>query len=308
MEVFHSLEMFPKTKGNVVTLGTFDGVHLGHRKILERLTSLANNIGGQSTVITFKQHPRLVLYPDDKSLKLLNTINEKINLLDRSGIDQLIVIPFTHEFSRISAEAFVRDFLIEKIGAEVLVIGHDHRFGKNREGDINTLKQLSKVYPLKIEEIPAEEVDEVTVSSTKIRNFIQQGEVKAAKGLLGRNYTVTGKVVEGKKLGNQLGFPTANIAEIDQYKLVPKDGVYAVKVYTSVGEFGGMMNIGFRPTVDGISHVSEVHIFDFDKDIYDQPLTIGFVDRIRDEHKFPNIEALKSQIGLDKAIALSLLS
>ena len=288
-------------------MGAFDGVHLGHRKIIERLISQAKELDSQSTLITFHPHPRMVLYPENKSLKLLTTIQERINLLDRTGIDNLILLPFTLEFSKISAEKFIRDFLIEKIGAEVLVIGHDHRFGKNREGDIDTLKQLSKVYPLRIEEIPPQEVDEIAISSTKIRNYIQHGEVKAAKGLLGRNYTLTGKVIEGKKLGNQLGFPTANLGEIDPCKLIPKDGVYAIKVYTSVGEFGGMMNIGFRPTVDGIIHAIEVHIFNFDRDIYGQPLTIGFVDRIRDEHKFANRDALKSQLHSDKATALSLL-
>jgi riboflavin kinase/FMN adenylyltransferase len=308
MKVYQGIEQFNQVQGAVVTLGTFDGVHLGHQKILKRLKELAAQNGGETVVLTFNPHPRMVLYPDDHKLKLLSTIEERMVRFKEAGIDHLIIVPFTKEFSRMSASEFVENIILDKIGASILVIGHDHRFGKNREGDYKVLEQLASERNFLLEETAAEDWEEITISSTKIRAALEAGDIAKANALLGHHYSFVAEVIHGDAIGRTIGFPTANLKPTEYFKLIPGDGVYAVYVNVDGSVYGGMMNMGFRPTVGGIAHTREVHIFDFDGNIYGQELTITVVNRIRNEEKFANIEALKIQLGLDKAKALSLLS
>lgn len=290
--------------GAVVTSGTFDGVHFGHRKILKRVVKLAQDSGGHSAVITFWPHPRFVLRPDDDSLKLLSTFEEKATLFEKAGIDYLVKIPFTKEFSQLSSEQFIKRILIDAIGVKKLVIGYDHKFGRNREGSFDYLKEHSEDFGFHVEEISRQDVDHIGVSSTKIRKALLDGDVAVAAGYLSRAYELSGTVVHGKKLGTDIGFPTANLNIDEQYKLIPKDGVYAVKVTVNDQELSGMLNIGVRPTVDGINRVVEVHIFDFSEDIYGKKITLHFINRLRSEQKFQGIEELKGQLKKDKIEAL----
>lgn len=309
MKVYHNLEEFVRIEHPVLTTGTFDGVHLGHRKIIENLQQAAKEEKGETVIFTFYPHPRMVIFPEDNDLQLLNTQQEKIALLADAGIDHLIIYPFSKEFSRLSAHEFVRDILINQIGMKKMVIGYDHQFGKNREGNLEHLKDLSVLFDFKVQEIPAHDVDQVNISSTKIRKALLDGDVKTANSFLGYNYSLTGTVVEGKKLGRTLGFPTANLSVSYRHKLVPGIGVYAVNVLVDGNEFGGMMNIGVRPTVDlSISSpVIEVNLFDFSGDLYTKEITIKMKGRIRDEFKFPTLDALKSQLKNDKEKALLML-
>ncbi len=308
LKVYYSLEDFNPLHKTVLTIGTFDGVHVGHLKIIQKLVDTATHKNCESVLLTFFPHPRMVIYPDDHGIKLLNTLDEKIKLLTEAGLQHLIILPFTKEFAKLGALDYIKEIIVDKIQAQLLVIGYDHRFGKNREGNIKTLEAHADEFGFELFEISPADIDEITISSTKIRNYLLDGEVEQAKRLLGKEYTMTGKVKEGRKLGREIGFPTANIEEIPLYKLVPKDGVYAVKVSVNNTMYKGMMNIGNRPTVDGVKHANEVHIFDFNKDIYNQDITVSFVARIRDEQKFSNIEALKTQLVSDKVKALDLLN
>lgn len=308
MKVYKSLEEFIPLPHAVVTQGTFDGVHIGHQKILERLANIATQKQGETVLLTFFPHPRMVLQPDDNQLRLLNTQDEKIEHLAQSGIDHLLIIPFTKEFSRQTSLQFVRDVLVEKVGVKTLVIGYDHRFGKNREGSMDDLREFGNTFGFGVEEIPAQDIDTVTVSSTKIRNSLIHGDVETATRYLGYNYPVTGKVVAGNSLGKKIGFPTANIAVNQQYKLIPSDGVYAVEVVIDGEVHGGMANIGNQPTFDNRSHAFEVNIFGFDRDIYGHDIRIEFVARIRSEMKFDGVESLMAQLQNDKATALNILN
>lgn len=308
MKIYTSIESFRKVENPVLTTGTFDGVHVGHQKIINQLNEIAGKVGGESVLLTFFPHPRMVLFPHDDSLKLLSTQEEKIYRLEKAGLQNLIVFPFTKEFSRFTYVEYVRDILVNKIGVKHLVIGYDHHFGRNREGSFDQLSELASVYDYKVEEIPALTVDDVKVSSTKIRKAIQEGEVDQAYDFLNYHYSLKGIVVEGNQIGRELGYPTANIQMVDRYKLVPGDGVYAVKVKLMNESFHGMMNIGYRPTVSGEQeHRIEVHILDFNQDIYGKIIEVEFINRIRNEMKFETRNQLMEQLKSDKQQALNIL-
>ncbi len=306
LKVYHSLEEFKKLDNAIVTTGTFDGVHIGHQAILNRLVDFAKKENGESVLITFFPHPRMVLQKD-LSLKLLNTISEKIALLSKTGIDHLLIFPFTKEFSRMSSVDFVRDVLVNSIGTKKLVIGYDHQFGRNREGSFKHLVEFGPVYGFEVEEISAQDIDSISVSSTKIRTaLVDYGDVKTASKYLGKPYHLSGAVVTGKKIGSKIGFPTANIKIEEEYKLIPKDGVYAVSLIIDKIEYKGMLNIGNRPTVSGKDKTIEVNIFNFDKEIYNHEIKLCFIERLRDEQKFENIEGLIAQLKKDKENSLKI--
>jgi riboflavin kinase/FMN adenylyltransferase len=307
MKIYHGIEDFVRLNNAVVTSGTFDGVHVGHSKILSRLREIATKTNGETVVITFWPHPRLVLHPEDTSLKLLNTFEEKAELLKAQGINHLIRIPFTKEFSQLTSEEFITRILVDTIGTKKLVIGHDHHFGKNREGSFEQLILNGPKYGFEVEEIPRQDVDHVGVSSTKIRHALEAGDIETATHFLGHTYSVTGRVVMGDKLGRLLGFPTANIEIDTAYKLIPADGIYAVTIEFGHQRFNGMLYIGNRPTVNGVKRNIEVNIFDFNKDIYGDSLTIFFHNLIRSDIKFNDLEELKKQLQLDKVAALRVL-
>ncbi|WP_064197131.1 MULTISPECIES: bifunctional riboflavin kinase/FAD synthetase [Emticicia] len=300
MKVYYNLADFEPLKKAIVTSGTFDGVHRGHQKILQILRETAEKTKGESVVITFWPHPRIVVSKDSQDLKLLTTIDEKIELLENQGVDHLLMIPFTREFSELSSEEYVKEILLKRIGTQKLVIGYDHRFGRNREGGFDYLKANSDFFHIEIEEIPRQEIDNLTISSTKIRQSLLNGEVKSANDLLGRNYSFTGIVVKGRQLGRTIGFPTANVQVSEYYKLIPSNGVYAVRTFFRNQWHEGMMNIGNRPTVEGIGRTQEVNIFDFDDDIYGETVTVEIIDYIRPEQKFNGLDELKSQILADR--------
>ncbi len=301
MKIFEGLEKPIQIAHPVVTIGTFDGVHLGHQKIIRRLNSEAKKKNGESVLFTFHPHPRLVINPNDTSLKLLQTQTEKKAKLEAFGLQNLIVYPFSVEFSQLSAEEFVRTILVEKIGVKTLVIGYDHQFGKNREGGLDFLRSVSSKYGFEVIEISAEEIDDVNVSSTKIRQAIDEGEVDLAKTYLSDFFEFNGEVVPGEQLGRELGFPTANLNLHNPNKLIPKKGVYAVDVTLSSGElFKGMMNIGSRPTVNSDEKTQiEVHLLDFKGDLYGQKIRVRFHRFIREEFAFESKEALVEQIKKD---------
>lgn len=305
MKTFTSISSYNKAK-SVITIGTFDGVHIGHKKILERVINCSQQLDCQSVVLTFFPHPRMVLQ-DSSSIKLLNTINEKIMLLEKTGIDNLIIHPFNKEFSRLAAEDFVKTILVEQLNIQKIIIGHDHRFGRNRTADINDLIEFGKEFNFEVEQISAQEINEIAISSTKIRNAILQGNIALANDYLGYNYFFSGTVIKGQQLGRTIGFPTANIQIEEEYKLIPKNGVYIVKSNHNNHVIFGMMNIGTRPTINGENQTIEVNFFDFDKDIYNETITIEILAFIRDEHKFESVEALKNQIQKDKEFTIEFL-
>ena len=307
MKVYRHLDNFKEVSNPIVTTGTFDGLHIGHRKIIHRIKELAQEKDGEHVVLTFFPHPRMVLHPDDHDLKLLNTLDEKVNLFQDAGIDHLIIHPFTKDFSRTTSTEFVRDILVDKLKVNTLVIGYDHHFGRNREGSMENLQELRSLYNFQLEEIPAQDIDDIKISSTKIRNALENGEVDVANQYLGYDYFITGTVVEGEKIGTQIGFPTANIFIEEKYKLIPSHGVYAVRVQLGEREFSGMLNIGNRPTVNGKKPSIEVHIFDFDEEIYESPIRVSLIKRIREEVKFESLEDLKKQLFLDRNKALNIL-
>ncbi len=293
----------PKT----TTIGTFDGVHVGHQKILNHVVRLAEKQGYTPTVLTLFPHPRMVLQKDD-SIKLLNTIEERVALLKSIGIETIIVKEFTEKFSNLSAEDYVKTILVNEINTKQIVIGYDHHFGKNRSANITDLKKFAKEYDFTVEEISAQDIENVTVSSTKIRNALNEGKVALANSFLGYNYFITGKVIKGKGLGRTLDFPTANIYIKESYKLIPEDGVYIVKSRFKKEVIYGMMNIGTNPTVNGKTKSIEVHFINFNEDIYSSELKIEFLKRLRHEQKFKNLEALKTQLQNDKTNALDYMN
>ncbi|KYG80850.1 bifunctional riboflavin kinase/FMN adenylyltransferase [Roseivirga seohaensis] len=292
----------------VVTSGTFDGVHVGHQKILARLREEADRIGGETVLITYWPHPRQVLKPWDNSLKLLTTFPEKATVLEKYGVDHLVKIPFTQEFAQMSSEEYIRVILTERVHTKKLIIGYDHRFGKNRDGGLKELQEFAPKYGYEVEEIPRQDIDEIGVSSTKIRRSLEIGDVKTANEYLGRPYSVAGMVVHGQKIGRTIGFPTANIHVKESYKLIPADGIYAVQVCNKYTKRDGMLNIGNRPTIGGDDKTIEVHIFDFDEDIYDSEISVEFIDLIRREEKFSSVEALKNQLKQDEIAVKACLS
>ena len=306
LNIYNNLSNYKPTNKSVLTLGTFDGVHLGHLRLLKKIVDDSKKERLESIVLTFFPHPRMVLQ-NDSELKLLNTIEEKAELLENSGIDNLIVHPFDQEFSRLSAEEFVKEILVEKLNIKKIVIGYDHRFGRNRTATIEDLIEFGKTYDFEVEQISAEEINDVTISSTKIRNSLKNGDIKQANKFLGYNYTLSGIVVSGKKIGRTIGFPTANLKINEDYKLIPKDGVYIVSSVINNTTVYGMMNIGKNPTFSENENSLEVYFFNLNKDLYGLSLTISFIDRIRDEIKFKSIEELKNQIETDKKFSLSFL-
>lgn len=307
MHIYNNIEEFSPVKNAVVTIGTFDGVHIGHRKIIARIKELAQRSGGQTVLLTFFPHPRMILHPEDETIKLINTINEKAKLLEELGVDHLIITPFTRDFSNQDAESYVRDILVNKIGTNKMVIGYDHRFGKDREGGLDTLLRLGPVYGFEVVEIPEQDVHEVAVSSTRIRAALLKGDIALANEFLGYPFFVTGYVGRGDQIGRQIGYPTANIVIEESYKLIPADGIYAVKVKLEDGVYNGMGYIGTRPTLNGISRNIEVNLFDFNRDIYGQHIRMDFYHFVRDDIKFTSLAELTDQLAKDKADVMALM-
>lgn len=304
MEIIHSLSNYKHTEKTVVTIGTFDGVHIGHQKIIEQVVSSAKKEGKKAVLLTFFPHPRMVLQKE-ATIELINTIDEKAALLAKTGIDYLVIHPFSLTFSRLTALDFVRDILSNQLNTSKLIIGYDHHFGKNREGNLEQLTEYSHLYDFEVVEIPAQDINDVSVSSTKIRKALSEKNIKTANKYLGYNFMLTGKVVNGKQLGGTIGFPTANISVKETYKLIPNTGVYVVKSKIDNEIVFGMMNIGFRPTINGNHQTIEVHFFDFDQNLYHQNLTVEILYFLRDEQKFSSVEKLISQLKTDKSNALN---
>jgi riboflavin kinase/FMN adenylyltransferase len=308
MRVFKELNQLPEFKNAVITIGTFDGVHKGHLQLIQRIRALANEARGESVIITFHPHPRLVINPQDDSLRLLSTIEEKIALLEKFGVDNVVIVPFSRTFSEQDAQEYISDFLVKHFSPAHIVIGYDHRFGKDRAGNIELLQELAPRFGYKVEEIPGEELEHITISSTKIRNALMEGDVQLANELLGHRYTLGGLVVKGLQNGRKLGYPTANIHMDEPYKLIPRTGVYAVRVKHREQWYGGMLNIGFNPTFEGKTQTIEVNILDFHTEIYGEFLTLEFIQYIRDEIKFTTLEDLIKAIDNDKVVITGILA
>lgn len=306
LKIFNSIKSFNATKPTIVTIGTFDGVHLGHQKIVAQITKNADALNCESLVLTFFPHPRMVLQ-ESTEMKQLNTLNEKIALLDNLGIDNLVIHPFNKEFSRLTAEEFVKKVLVDVFKIKKIIIGHDHRFGRNRTATIDDLINFGETYGFEVEQISAEEINEVSISSTKIRNALLEGDIELATNYLGYDYSLTGIIFKGKQLGRTIGYPTANITIEEDYKLIPNNGVYIAKSVLNGKTVFGMMNIGTRPTVDGTKQTIEINFFDFKQDLYGQKITISLLHRMRSEQKFESIDALKNQLGKDKKTALAFI-
>ena len=306
LKIFNSIKSFNATKPTIVTIGTFDGVHLGHQKIVAQITKNAHTLNCESLVLTFFPHPRMVLQ-EGTEMKQLNTLNEKIELLDNLGIDNLVIHPFDKEFSRLTAEEFVKKVLVDVFKIKKIIIGHDHRFGRNRTATIDDLINFGETYGFEVEQISAKEINEVSISSTKIRNALLEGNIELAANYLGYDYSLTGIIFKGKQLGRTIGYPTANITIEEDYKLIPNNGVYIAKSVLNGKTVFGMMNIGTRPTVDGTKQTIEINFFDFKQDLYGQKITISLLHRMRSEQKFESIDALKNQLGKDKKTALSFI-
>jgi riboflavin kinase/FMN adenylyltransferase len=306
LEVIKNYKNFTNSKKSIVTIGTFDGVHIGRQKILEELVATAKKENSNSVLLTFFPHPRMVLQKDN-SIQLINTIYERIELLKKTGLDYLIIHPFDVAFSRLSALDFVRDILVNHLHTFQLVIGYDHRFGRNREGDFEQLEEYGEMYDFSVQKIPAQDINAISVSSTKIRKALAEGEIKKVTKYLGYAFSISGTVVKGERLGNTIGYPTANLEVKESYKLIPKNGAYLVSAKINNVCIDGMMNIGVRPTVKGIHQTIETHFFDFDGDLYGQKIQIELIAFLREEEKFESVDALKNQLAEDKKKSLSLL-
>ena len=307
LKIFHSINDFRSTKKTIITLGTYDGVHIGHKKILERVLQNTNDEQYESLVLTFFPHPRMVLQ-GDSDIKLLNTINEKIDLLQEIGIENLVIHPFDETFSRLTAEEFVKTILVDRLNIQKIIIGYDHRFGRNRTANIDDLINYGEQYGFEVEQISVQEINEISVSSTKIRQALVEGNMALANDYLGYDYFITGTVIQGKQLGRTINFPTANLAIQENYKLIPQNGVYIVKSSIDNKLVYGMMNIGFNPTVNGQNRSIEVHYFDFDADLYSKEIRVSILHRIRSEQKFPTFDLLKAQLEQDKQTAITYLN
>ena len=306
LKIFHSINDFNSTKKTILTLGTFDGVHIGHKKILKKITKNTENQKYESLVLTFFPHPRMVLQ-EHSGIKLLNTINEKIDLLEQIGIENLVIHPFDEAFSRLTAEEFVRSILVDRFHIQKIIIGHDHRFGRNRTANIDDLIAYGKEYDFEVEQISVQEINDISVSSTKIRNALVAGDMDLANDYLGYDYFLTGGIIKGKQLGRTIGFPTANLKIAEDYKLIPQNGVYIVKSTIHEQIVFGMMNIGFNPTVKGETQTIEIHYFDFNADLYNQKISVSVLHRLRSEQKFDSLDLLKAQLQKDKKAAFSYL-
>ncbi|MEL6673420.1 MAG: bifunctional riboflavin kinase/FAD synthetase [Bacteroidota bacterium] len=301
MKVFQSLDAYTAGPHPVATIGTFDGLHQGHKVILRRIIEEAKRLHGESVLISFHPHPRLVLFPENNPLRLLHSLEEKIQMLDEMGLDKLLLIPFTKEFSRTPSKAFIRDTLIGKIGIQKIVIGYDHRFGKNRTGGIEELQELAQELQFEVEEIPAQAIDDANISSTKIRKALAAGDVSTANTYLGYAYGFSGTVVHGAKQGRTLGYPTANLDPLEPHKLIPTDGVYLVRAMLGEEIHHGLMSIGSKPTMGGTQQFYEVFIFDFNRDIYDQVLRVEFLSFLRGQQKFKGLDELMTAMKRDEA-------
>ncbi len=303
MNIYNNINEAKNIKNAIVTVGTFDGIHIGHKAVFDKMKELANKHNGETVVITFHPHPRQVLNIDTSNLRFICTQEDKMKKFEEMGIDNVIVINFTKEFSRTPSDVFIKNYIVEKLHPAVIVVGYDHHFGKNRIGDFDILYDLGKRYGFTVERIKAQDVEHIAVSSTKIRHALASGNVAAANKLLGYQYSLSGTVILGNKIGRTIGFPTANLDIAPQYMLLTNAGVYACKAVFDGKEYNAMANIGRRPTIGDVKegyYIVEVNIFDFDADIYGQTLRINLVDRIRDEVKFENLDELKAQLTLDR--------
>ncbi len=307
MKIFDSITKFPSNVKTIVTLGTFDGVHKGHIAIINRINDIAKKNNLESVLLTFYPHPRHVLYPDDQNLKLINTIEEKIDSLKLTGLDNLIIHKFDKNFSRLKSVNFIRDILVEKLNMNYMIVGFDHQFGKNREGSFEDLIQFSNLYDFKIEKIEAQLVEGVAISSTKIRKAIQAGEIVKVNSYLSSTYSITATVINGNNIGNSIGFPTANLDVSNKWKIIPKNGVYFVSVLVQNRKYFGMLNLGSRPTITDSTFVIEVHLFDFSKQIYNDIVKVNFLKRIREEKKFLDLSKLKLQLKKDEIECRSMI-
>lgn len=308
MRVYNNIDEFIAVNNAVVTIGTFDGVHIGHRKIISGIKELAESTGGETVILTFFPHPRMILHPEDESLKLITTIAEKAELMEQLGVDHLIITPFSRDFSNQSAESYIRDVLVNKIGTKKIVVGYDHRFGKDRQGGFEDLQHLGPVYGFDVVEIPEQDINEVAISSTRIRNALLSGDIDLANTFLGYPFFITGKVVRGDQIGRQIGYPTANIVVEEKYKLIPGDGIFAVTVTIANQKYKGMAYIGSRPTVNGLTRNIEVNIFDFNEEIYNQTIRMEFHHYIRGDVKFSSLDELKVQLAQDKVDVLKVMN
>lgn len=297
---------FKSSHHTVVTIGTFDGVHIGHQKIIEKLVNSAKAKNLESAILTFFPHPRMVLQKD-ADIKLINTIGERKEILEKSGIDHLIIHPFTQQFSRLSAREFVRDILVQKLKAKKVIIGYDHRFGRNRTADIHDLRKFGEEYSFEVEEISKQDIEDVAVSSTKIRKALLEGRVEKANLFLSYPFALAGTVVKGRGLGKEFYYPTANLQIEEEYKLIPKNGVYVVRSVIDERVVYGMMSIGTNPTVGGTEKTVETYFFNLEKDLYGKYLSIELLTRIRDEKKFDSIERLKLAMKQDEAFSLQFI-
>ena len=305
LKIYHHLSDFKKLENAVVTIGTFDGVHFGHRKIVSRLVETANTTGGETVILTFFPHPRLIIDPENQELKMINTINEKAAILESLGVNHLIITPFTRDFSNLSPDEYINQVLVDTIGVKHIIVGYDHRFGKDRKGCMEDLINAGKVQGFDVEEIPEQDIHDVAVSSTQIRRALLSGDVALAATYLGYHFSLKGRVIKGDKIGRTIGFPTANIFVEESYKLIPADGIYAVTVDLNEGSFKGMAYIGQRPTINGMTRNIEVNIFDFSQEIYGQDITMTFMEFLRHDVKFTGLEALKVQLQQDKEDTLA---
>jgi riboflavin kinase/FMN adenylyltransferase len=322
MKIYHQLSEFEKLNHAVVTIGTYDGVHYGHQKIIKRLCELARSSGGESVILTFFPHPRMIIDPENQDLKLINTIKEKADILSDLGVDHLIITPFTRDFSNLEPADYIKNILIDTIGTKQLIVGYDHRFGKDRKGGMKELMDFSRIYHYSIEEIPEQDINDVAVSSTKIRTALLEGDVTLAANFLGYYFSISGPVIKGDKIGRTIGFPTANIFVEETYKLIPSDGIYAVTVEMGsapgipgsdlssmpnqqLTTYKGMAYIGQRPTINGMTRNIEVNIFDFNKEIYGQTIKMNFLKFLRHDVKFTGLEALTQQLHADKQETLA---
>lgn len=310
MKIYNHIDEFSRLENAVVTIGTFDGVHVGHQKIINRLLEITRQTGGESVILTFFPHPRMILHPEDVNIKLISTMSEKADRLEAAGIDHLIITPFTRDFSNLSPQEYIKDFLVDRIGTRHIVIGYDHRFGKDRSGGLQHLQQYSSEYGFAVEEIPEQDIHDVAVSSTKIRQAILSGDIDTANDFLGYPFCLTGKVIKGDQIGRKLGFPTANLFIEETYKLIPADGIYAVglTLLNSDQQLNGMAYIGHRPTVNGMTRNIEVNIFDFTGDIYGQKIRLNFLKFIREDQKFSSLEQLTDQLKLDEIAVRKVIS
>ena len=307
MKIYRSINEYNVDKRSVVTIGTFDGLHHGHQKIFKRVINSSKNKNLSSVVLTFFPHPRIILnkYND---VKMIDTLDEKILHINKIGVDSLIIHPFDKNFSLLSANQFIKDYLVEKLKMKHIIIGYDHRFGKGREASVTDLKNYASDYDFTVEEIQAQEIEKIAISSTKVRNSINNGNLKTTEKYLGRYFNLTGKVIKGDGLGKRIMYPTANIFIKEKYKIIPKDGVYLIKTFIKNKLYNGMMNIGHRPTIGANEKSLEVHLFNFNKDIYGEQISIDIISKIRDEKKFSSIEALKDQLVKDENHCLKLIN